>query len=83
MKSDILLFLKEWLVEHIVQTDGAFGDYLKTPGRLNFTPLSGRMIRSLFRLDILTRFPLNIVQGAERLNRESRAIRERSRRCNR
>ena len=31
LKSDILLFLKEWLVEHIVKTDGAFGDYLKEP----------------------------------------------------
>jgi hemerythrin len=29
LKSDILLFLKEWLVEHIIKTDGAFGDYLK------------------------------------------------------
>lgn len=29
LKSDILLFLKEWLVEHILKTDGAFGDYLK------------------------------------------------------
>jgi len=29
LKKDILLFLKEWLVEHIVKTDGAFGDYLK------------------------------------------------------
>jgi len=28
LKSDILLFLKEWLVEHILKTDGAFGDYL-------------------------------------------------------
>ncbi len=29
LKSDILLFLKEWLVEHIVKTDGAFGDFLR------------------------------------------------------
>ena len=29
LKKDILLFLKEWLVEHIVKTDGAFGDFLK------------------------------------------------------
>ena len=29
LKRDILLFLKEWLVEHIVKTDGAFGDFLK------------------------------------------------------
>ena len=28
LKKDILLFLKEWLVEHIVKTDGAFGDFL-------------------------------------------------------
>jgi hemerythrin len=29
LKSDILLFLKEWLVEHISKSDGAFGDFLK------------------------------------------------------
>ena len=29
LKNDILLFLKEWLVEHIVKSDGAFGDFLK------------------------------------------------------
>jgi hemerythrin len=29
LKNDILLFLKEWLVEHIVKSDGAFGDFLR------------------------------------------------------
>jgi hemerythrin len=29
LKKDILLFLKEWLVEHILQTDAAFGAFLK------------------------------------------------------
>jgi len=29
LKSDILLFLKEWLVEHIVKSDGAFGHFLR------------------------------------------------------
>jgi hemerythrin-like metal-binding protein len=29
LKSDILLFLKEWLVEHIVKTDAHFGQFMK------------------------------------------------------
>lgn len=29
LKSDILLFLKEWLVEHIKEIDAAFGAFLR------------------------------------------------------
>jgi hemerythrin len=34
LKKDILLFLKEWLVEHICQTDAAFGAFLREGGAL-------------------------------------------------
>jgi len=29
LKSDMLLFLKEWLVEHTLKSDAAFGHFLK------------------------------------------------------
>ena len=29
LKRDILLFLKDWLVDHIIKTDAAFGAFLK------------------------------------------------------
>ena len=31
LKRDILTFLKEWLTEHILKTDAAFGRFLKDP----------------------------------------------------
>ena len=29
LPRDILMFLKEWLIEHIVKTDAVFGEFLK------------------------------------------------------